>query len=306
MTNDVLNGTIRFKYDIPGIEGLSLDGFASFSKVNQYRKEFNYVWPYWEKNSEGEIVERVSRSVEDIGLREDYDRSGMYTLNIKLDYNRIFGDLHDIHAFVAYEQMESNDNYFWTQRLGYDSPAIDQLFAGSTNRANYNNSGSASESARQNFFGRATYNYAGKYMLGFNFRYDGSPIFPEETRFGFFPGVSAGWVISKESFMSGNVFNHLKLRASWGQTGNDRVDPFQYIGVYEYGPGYVIDGNDVRGLQASTTPNPYITWEVSDNTNIGLETGFLMGRLTLSLMFSRSQLQIYSGKDNLQSLSILA
>lgn len=280
---DVANATLRFKYDMPFLEGLSLEGFGSIVKTMHYDKAFNYTWVYYERNSAGEIVERPSRTVEDIGLREDFNQSLRITLNAKLGYERIFGQ-NKVSAFLAYEQMEYNTNFFWAQRLGYDSPQIDQLFAGSTNRSNWNNDGSASESARQNFFGRGSYEYANKYLLSFNFRYDGSPIFPEETRWGFFPGVSAGWVVSEESFMeNSSVINNLKIRASWGQLGNDRVDPFQYIGAFGYSTGWVVDGTDVRGIEATTTPNPNITWEVTTTTDIGLELGLLQNRLTFEL-----------------------
>ncbi len=294
---NVVNGTFRYKYDMPFLEGFSIDGFASIVKVVNYNKTFNYVWDYYEKNVDGEVVKKTSRTVEDIGLREDFSQSLRVTLNTKLNYTTTIQENHNISAFIAYEQMEYEDNFFWTERLGYDSPLIDQLSAGSTNRSNWNNNGGASESSRRNFFGRVNYDFKYKYLFGFNFRYDGSPIFPEETRWGFFPGVSAGWVISEESFMP-DLFSNLKLRASWGQTGNDRVDPFQYIGIYSYGDGFimdedgtvvnggdgiVIDGNDVRGIEASTTPNPNITWEVSENTDIGLEVGFLQGRLNFEV-----------------------
>jgi hypothetical protein len=103
------------------------------------------------------------------------------------------------------------------------------LFAGSTDRANWVTNGGANESARQNYFGRASYEFKNKYMLGFSARYDGSPIFPEDTRFGFFPQASAAWVLSNENFIP-EFFSNLKIRGSWGQLGNDRVAPFQYIG----------------------------------------------------------------------------
>ena len=227
---------------MPFLKGLSLEGFASVVKTVNYDKAFNYIWEYFERNSEGEIVQKTSRTVEDIGLREDFSQSTRITLNTKLGYETVIDEDHRINAFVAYEQMEYKDNYFWAQRLGYDSAQIDQLFAGSTDRSNWNNNGSASESARQNYFGRASYDFDRKYLLGFNFRYDGSPIFPKETRWGFFPGVSAGWVVSNESFMPENVFSNLKIRGSWGQLGNDRVDPFQYVGAFGYSNGWVIDG----------------------------------------------------------------
>ncbi|MBD3628944.1 TonB-dependent receptor [Cyclobacterium sp.] len=279
-TGDVANGTFRYKYKIPFVEGLSVDGFASIVKTFNYNKSFDYVWDYYERNSEGVIVKRTSRTVEDIGLREDFNQSTMITLNSKIAYDRVIKTNHRVSGFIAYEQMTYDDNFFWAQRLGFDSPQIDQLFAGSENRSQWNNSGGASENARQNYFGRLNYEFSNKYLFGFNFRYDGSPIFPKETRWGFFPGLSAGWVVSEEAFMSDNLFSNLKLRASWGKLGNDRVDPFQYIGRFGYGPGWVVNGADVRGIAALTTPNPNITWEVSESTDIGLELGFLQDRLT--------------------------
>ena len=280
ITNDVINGTFRFDYKIPFVEGLSVDGFASLVKTFNYNKSFDYVWDYYLKNSAGEIERRTSRTVEDIGLREDFNQSLRVTLNSKIKYTTTINDVHKINGFVAYEQMSYEDNFFWAQRLGFDSPQIDQLFAGSENRSNWNNSGGAGQSARRNYFGRVSYDFSNKYLLGFNFRYDGSPIFPKETRWGFFPGVSAGWVISNESFVSDELFSNIKLRASWGQLGNDRVNPFQYIGRFGYGTGWVVDGTDVRGIAALTTPNPNITWEVSETTDIGLELAFLEDKIT--------------------------
>ncbi len=280
---DVASGTLRFKYNMPFVQGLALDGFLSIVKTFNYDKQFNYVWPYYEKAPDGTIVKKQSRSVEDIGLREDFRQSLRSTGNVKLSYNKSFARDHKVNAFVAYEQMSYDDNNFWAQRLGYDSPLIDQLFAGSTNRSNWNTNGTATESARQNFFGRVSYDFKEKYLFGFSARYDGSPIFPKETRFGFFPQVSAGWVISNEAFIPNNVISFLKLRASWGRLGNDRVNPFQYIAAYGYDAGWVVNGVDARGIAVKSTPNPNITWEVSEKTDLGLEAGFLNNRLTFEL-----------------------
>ncbi|MEO6633377.1 MAG: SusC/RagA family TonB-linked outer membrane protein, partial [Mucilaginibacter sp.] len=285
---DVYSGTLKFKYNMPFVKGLSLDGFASIDKVMNYNKAFNYTWFYYEKNAAGQIVKVPSRSVEDIGLREDFSQSLRTTENLKLSYSTTINKDHKINAFVSYEQMSYKDNNFYAQRLGFDSPLIDQLFAGSTNPANGSNSGSATESARQNYFGRVSYAYKNKYLLGLSARYDGSPIFPEATRFGFFPQASAAWVISEESFMPKDLFSNLKIRASWGRLGNDRVNPFQYIGAFGYGSGWVVNGNDVRGITATSTPNPKITWEVSEKTDLGLEAGFLQNRLTFEVDVYRS------------------
>jgi len=295
-TADVASGIINFKYNMPFIEGLSLEGLASIDKTMNYNKAFNYTWFYYEKDASGNIVKRPSRSVEDIGLREDFTRSQRITENIKLTYNKRIHDDHDINVFVAYEQSEYKDNYFWAQRLGYQSPLIDQLFAGSTDRLNWNNDGSATESARENVFGRAAYAYKGKYLLGLSARYDGSTIFPKDSRFGFFPQASVGWVLSKESFIPQNIFSNLKLRASWGKLGNDRVDPFQYIGAYGYSTGWVVNGTDVRGVAPTSTPNPNITWEVSEKTDLGLEVGLLENKITFEADVYQSKTSNILGK----------
>jgi TonB-linked SusC/RagA family outer membrane protein len=280
---DVASGTLRAKYSIPFVNGLVLDGYLSLVKTFDYNKQFNYVWPYYERAPDGSIVKKQSRTVEDIGLREDFKQSIRTTGNVKLSYATTFAKDHKVNAFVAYEQMSYNDNNFWAQRLGYDSPLIDQLFAGSTNRSNWNNDGTATESGRQNFFGRVSYDFKEKYLFGFSARYDGSPIFPKETRFGFFPQVSAGWVISNEAFIPKNIISNLKLRASWGRLGNDRVNPFQYIAAYGYDVGWVVNGVDARGIAVKSTPNPNITWEVSEKTDLGLEAAFLDNRLTFEM-----------------------
>lgn len=290
-------GTIRFKYTIPWVKGLALDGFGSIVKTTDYNKAFNYTWVYYEKNDDGEIIKRPSRSVEDIGLREDFIQSQRLTGNIKLSYNTTIKE-HRINAFVAYEQMDYKDNFFWTSRLGYVSPLIDQLSGGSANRLNWNNNGGASESARQNYFGRLNYDYAGKYLFGFSARYDGSPIFPEDKRFGFFPQVSAGWVLSQEKFIPQNIFSNLKLRASWGKLGNDRVNPFQYIGAYGYSSGWVVNGADAQGISPTAVANPNITWEISEKTDIGLEAGFLDNRLTFEFdVFNSKTSQILAKRQ---------
>lgn len=285
---DVASGTLRFKYNMPFVKGLALDGFASLDKTYNYQKSFDYLWYFYQRDASGAIQKVISRGVEAAGLREDFSQSLRTTENLKLSYNTTIHNDHKISAFVSYEQSAYNDNFFWAQRLGYDSGLIDQLFAGAPDRLLWNNNGSATESGRQNYFGRVNYAYKSKYLLGFSARYDGSPIFPPATRFGFFPQASAAWVVSEESFMPKDLFSNLKIRASWGRLGNDRVNPFQYIGAYGYSTGWVENGVDVRGIAATSTPNPNITWEVSEKTDLGVEAGFLQNRLTFEVDLYKS------------------
>src|SRR5699024_8557043 len=132
-------------------------------------------------------------------------------------------------------------------------------------------------------FSRINYNYQSKYLLELIGRYDGSYKFPKGERFGFFPAVSLGWRISEEEFFKNNVgfFDELKVRASWGQTGNDRVDPYQFLASYGFGGGYVLGGGtEVSSIYQTRTPNPAITWEVANQFDVGLEGTILDNRLS--------------------------
>ncbi len=296
-TSDVVNSTLSFDWKTPWVvEGLSVKGFAAYDQWYNYNKSFNTTWTYWELDSEGNAVERQSREVEPVGLTQTFSQSNQLTLNARIEYERRLGEDHDIKAFVAYEQSETKRNNFLAGRLGYDSFQLDELFAGSPDRSNWLTDGSASETARQNYFGRLSYGYKSKYLFQFNFRYDGSDTFPKENRFGFFPGASIGWRISEESFMPENLFTDLKLRASWGILGNDRVSQFQFLQSFGFPAalpgnvgGYVIGGEDVTVLVPGVAANPAITWEKTENLDIGLEGTMFNGKFSFVLDYFRQR-----------------
>src|SRR5687768_9777683 len=140
----------------------------------------------------------------------------------------------------------------------------------------------AFEQARLSYFGRVAYNYREKYLAEFVWRYDGSYIFPEDKRFGFFPGIMAGWNITSEDFMDEVTFvNNLKLRGSYGQLGNDRLNiaDYGYLSTYSLSGVQVINGQVVRTLTETRVPNLDFTWEVANNANIGLEGVVLNNKL---------------------------
>ena len=149
------------------------------------------------------------------------------------------------------------------------------------------------------FFGRANWNYDEKYMLTAIIRADGSSNFTRGKRWGYFPSVSAGWVITNEKFMESTAswLDFLKIRASWGQNGNCQIGNFYYLsnigfsptGYADYGYkfnsdlDYTVNRNQyTTGAYAKNVPNPDVTWETSEQTNIGLDARFLGGRLGLN------------------------
>ena len=149
------------------------------------------------------------------------------------------------------------------------------------------------------FFGRANWNYDEKYMLTAIIRADGSNNFARGHRWGYFPSVSAGWNISNEKFMesTSSWLSFLKLRASWGQNGNCQIGNFYYLSNIGFSPsgypdyGYKFSSDMVQtvtdnvytpGAYAKNVPNPDVTWETSEQLNIGFDARFLDGRLGLN------------------------
>jgi iron complex outermembrane receptor protein len=141
----------------------------------------------------------------------------------------------------------------------------------------------------QSFFGRVTYAYDTKYLLTVNFRADGSSKFGSNNKYGYFPSFSLGWKISEEGFMKNSPFSNLKLRAGWGLTGNQEIPSKITQAFYQSSvtattsyPLYV-SGPYPGGIAYTRLANPDIQWEVSKQTNIGLDFGLFNGALSGSI-----------------------
>jgi len=154
--------------------------------------------------------------------------------------------------------------------------------AQNTSNANYMTlGGSLGDSASLvSYFGRVQYNFREKYLLNATLRADGSSKFAPNNRWGYFPSVSAGWVVSMEDFMhTVSWLDFLKLRGSWGQVGNQNVLAFQYLSPISFSnAGYIFgptEGNSTQGAYPSRLGNPDLKWEVSQQTNIGFDATLL-------------------------------
>lgn len=166
-------------------------------------------------------------------------------------------------------------------------------------------SGGPFTNALASYFGRLQYNYKEKYLLNLTFRADGSSRFAPDNRWGYFPSAGAGWVVSKEAFMeSATWLDFLKLRATWGQVGNQNVDAYQYLSPiafsnasYIFGP---VEGVNTQGAYPSRLANPNVKWETSEQTNIGFDAT-LMKNLSVTFDY-----YIKKTKDWLISAPILA
>ena len=167
------------------------------------------------------------------------------------------------------------------------------------------------ESRSVSYFGRFGWNWKETYMLNATLRADGSSKFARGNRYGVFPSISAGWTLSNEKFMQNtqNWLDYLKLRASWGQVGNQNIDNYQYTApITSSNTHYIFgtaDGAPAQsgywGAYPSRLANESVTWETSEQTNIGIDARFLKSRLSLTADF-----YIKTTKDWLVEAPILA
>lgn len=134
----------------------------------------------------------------------------------------------------------------------------------------------------RSLFGRANYSFMNKYIVEFNMRYDGSSRFPEGNRYTFFPSVAGAWRISEENFFQPlkPTINELKVRASWGETGNQNVGLYSYFESLYLSNYYVFNNVPVTGVRQTNSASTDLTWETTTQTNIGLDLAMFRNRIT--------------------------
>lgn len=291
--NIQVNAGVEIKVTM--ISGLTFNGniglFKRFYNFKQWKKPwYVYTWDYQTYDSNNEpLLVKTQKGAADPSLSMSNINNQNTTLNFLVNYEKPWRN-HYLKLLGGVERFTSDMASFNAFRRYFVSTAIDQLFAGGD--LDKDNTGTASQTARLNYFGRINYNYQQKYLIEFVWRYDGSYIFPAEKRFGFFPGISAGWKISDENFWKNNVsiINDLKLRASWGKTGNDLITPYQYLASYSLSNRTYVFNTTVEAklLSELRIPNPNVTWEVAQQTNIGFDGHMLNNKFFFSFDYFRN------------------
>lgn len=297
------NGEVNIR--VPWVEGLKFTGTAAIDKYQQKTKRWEIPWYLytWQGDYEEDgvtpLLVRGERGPADPRLTQSDEDQMNVLLGGVLSYDRTLGD-HTLNLLAGVNRETIRNDNFEAFRRYFISTNIDYMFAGG--EAEKNNNGGAWEQARLNYFGRVGYNYKNKYMAEFLWRYDGSYMFPEDSRYGFFPGVMAGWMISEENFWKEGVpfVNYLKLRGSYGQMGNDQIyfdhdndgtqtlQEYQYFSTYGFGT-YVIGNNLVKTLYESRVPNMFVTWEVANNYNVGLDGQLMDGKFNFTVEWFRNR-----------------
>lgn len=268
-----INGNINIEWMVPWVDGLKATVLGYYKTEDRFRKGWNTRAPQYDN-----LGIEQGRSLPT--LSQIADRYQNYTLQTRIDYQKTFG-AHTLSLLALYEETEEKSEFTSANRVDYPSAAIDQLFAGSNQ--NIGNDGGAGEGGRRGYVGRIKYDYASKYIIEGSFREDGSDRFPKGHKYGFFPSLAAGWVVSEEKFFSKakDWINQLKIRYTIATVGNDAVtDPagnpvrFPYLlNSYSLNQNvYVIGGSPVSGFSEGILVDPYsLSWYKTQDYNTGVD-----------------------------------
>lgn len=204
-----------------------------------------------------------------------------YTARAMLAYGKVFND-HDISLDLGTEFQKKTTQYTDTQGQGF--PLIELEKLGSASEPIVASS-SLFEESFLSFFGRANYKFKNRYLLSLSGRTDGSSKFGPDSKYGFFPAASAGWILSQENFLSSvKSVSFLKVRASYGITGNSGIPTYPWQATYT---GVAYGGQS--GLEPDQTPNEDLKWEKTAQFDIGVDFGLFNDRLTGEIDYYNKQ-----------------
>lgn len=280
--NSTMQTMLSIEQQLPFVPGLSVKGVAAYDPT----KNFVTIW------KEGPIFYNVDTTktpyVYNQGRQDNqqptysnsYNQNQAFTYQFYLNYHRNFAR-HGITALAVAESRKRLYNTFSAGRINYplDLPGLDY---GSAEPADISNSGYNTRATQVGYVYRVAYAYDDKYLLEADGRYDGNYYFAPGKKFGYFPAFSVGWVLSREAFIENNFpwIDLLKLRGSWGESGNLAGGAFQYLSAYSlYGNSAALDGKATSGIYELTQANPAITWERAKKSDIGLEASFLHNKI---------------------------
>lgn len=304
--NNLIGG--RAAINLTPLNGLKISGVIAPNYSFQKKKSFRKAIPYTladDPNTISGYMEGYNTTM----LTEDRNDSYNITIQGIANYMKTFGK-HDFNIMAGYETYYSHAENLSASRDQYELDDFPYLDVGPLDLRD--NSGSATELAYQSWFGRIAYSFDNKYLLQANIRYDGSSRFHSDYRWGAFPSFSAGWVMSEESFIKEkniNWLSFLKLRASYGTLGNERITdsngnplyyPYQafinFSDVLFYKNGEIIP--ELSAAQwAYAVEN--ISWETTSSVDVGLDATFFNNRLRLTADYYNKQT-----KDMLLALEI--
>jgi len=289
-----MNGSLTLTYEIPGVKGLSVRAFYDYylrledeSRFQQKYETYRYF-----PDTKSYVVQKIENN-DDKKLRNNIRRRFDYgkdtNMQLQMIYNNRFG-VHSVGATVVYEEMYSEWENFSAQR--YLTLNTQYLFAGDS-EGQTGSGGTPGDRSQRSWIGKFNYDYSGKYLIDFVFRYDATSRWPKDKRWGFFPGVSLGYRISEEGFIKNNFdfVSNIKIRASYAILGSEEGMSHSYPEIFsgydswDRGGWFFEDGVPTQGVRPTAIPNLYLTWVDVTSKNIGMDFAFLNNKLYGSFDF---------------------
>ncbi len=262
----------------------------------KFRTSFGYGWSQtWNSNYTGpNTVFNTNANTAGSNLSQNNSEGWQYTINNSFEYSRSFSKGHKIRAQVL---QEIQKNYFQAQQFnGTGVPANflqdfnwQQVFTINPQLGNF------SERALIGYMGRVIYSFDDKYLLTATVRTDGASVLAPGHQWVTYPAVSVGWNLDRENFMQNVKFlSSLKLRAGWGISSNQSINPYQTLGglgtsFYNFGQGNTIGTNWVNGYTVNSAPNPLLGWEKTAGLNIGVDFSLFNNRLSGTIEYFRTR-----------------
>ncbi|WP_204273742.1 TonB-dependent receptor [Draconibacterium mangrovi] len=264
--------------DFTPLEGLKLSAVISprfnYDKGKQFLKKVQYT-DYEDPNTYVGTLQWASSTSLSETRNDNYQVTKQFLANYVKSINA-----HNFNLMAGYEDYSA-----FYEELGASSDQLELMSYPYLDLGNENylsNGGNAYENAYRSYFGRVMYNYNNRYFLQGNIRYDGSSRFAKDYRWGSFPSFSAGWVISEESFMQNiSALSFLKLRASWGTLGNERIGNYPYQSTIGFSSALFYQGNNVVSSQTAAQwayAIEDISWETTESLDFGFDAVFFDNR----------------------------
>lgn len=280
------NSSLAITWQLPWVKGLMAKALVAYDYTNKewktWRKDLSeYTYDY----ANEEYIEKVVNTAHLESKLENYDKP---TYQFSMNYNNTFAKKHNIGAMLVWEMYNDKKNWV-TGTRDFAIGLIPDLDYG--DKTNQEASGKTQETAHAGLVGRLNYDFSNRYLVEFNFRYDGTYKFRADNRWGFFPGVSLGWRVSEEAFFKKLLpdMDNLKIRASYAKVGDEGdFDAFQYLDGYESHGSYIMGSNGVTsGMTTVGMANPWLTWYESKIMNIGFEASYHRGLISVEFDWFR-------------------
>lgn len=275
-----MNGNFKLVANI--IEGLTLNAQVGINYKNRNDEDIAKALPLYTWDNDIAYY-AIAGSPKESAVSRETAETMYQNYTGYLQYSKTFGNNHHLDVMLGTSYEKEEMKMFSARRDNFLTDGLWSLNLGGT--TNMSNDAAAEHWAIGSVFSRIGYNYRNKYIVETNFRYDGSSRFARDSRWRMFPGVSASWRLSQEGFLKDSpVFNELKLRASYGQTGNqDGIRLYDYIQLLKVrGPYPFGSGSQSQSTYLDVLAGVDRTWEILENSNVGIDAAFLSSRLSLS------------------------